>query len=97
MTKRPEIDLQGHSIIVVDDVIEGGRSLGFINRLLQDYSCQSIRFITLLQKKEKLVENGFKLFGNPIQVDDFWLIGCGMDEQEVEETRNLPKVYRKVN
>jgi len=82
-----ETSIVGRHVLVVEDIIDSGRTLDYITRNLSTRSPASLKICTLLDKKERRVL--------PIPVDyvgfeipDEFVIGYGLDF--VELYRNLP-------
>ena len=82
-------DIRGKHVIIVEEIIDSGRSLRFLyDRLIQSEPA-SLEIVTLLDKASKrLVEVPVKYVGR--KVDDHFLIGYGLDFEE--RARNLPEV-----
>jgi hypoxanthine phosphoribosyltransferase len=82
-------DIQGKHVIIVEEIIDTGRSLRFLyDRLIQSQPA-SLEIVTLLDKSSKrLVEVPVKYVGR--KVEDKFLIGYGLDLEE--RVRNLPDV-----
>jgi len=82
--------LKGKDIIIVEDIIDTGRTMKNLLEILHDHSPGSITIVTLLFKKEALIENitpdhvGF-------EVPDKFLVGYGLDYNGMG--RNLDKIY----
>ena len=83
-------DIRDQHVLIVEEIIDSGRSLRFLyDRLIQS-SPASLEIVTLLDKSAKrVVEVPVKYVG--IQVEDPFLIGYGLDLEERE--RNLPAIY----
>ncbi len=73
-----DTDVKGRDIIVVDDILDSGRTLGFVKTLLASRGAARVRACVLLDKPERRevdVEVEFKGF----QVPDVFVVGYGMD------------------
>ena len=82
-------DISGYHVIIVEDIIDTGRTLNDIVRILQARNPLSLRVITLLDKpSRRLVEftPDYSLFTIP----DHFVIGYGLDCAELY--RNLPYI-----
>ncbi len=84
-------DISGQHVIIVEEIIDSGRSLRFLyDRLIQSKPA-SLEIVTLLDKSSKrVVEVPVKYVGR--QVEDYFLVGYGLDLEERQ--RNLPDIYR---
>jgi hypoxanthine phosphoribosyltransferase len=82
-------DLHGKHVLIVEEIIDSGRSLRFLyDRLIQS-SPASLEIATLLDKREKrVIEVPVRYVGKV--VGDHFLIGYGLDLEE--KCRNLPYI-----
>lgn len=82
-------DIRGKHVLIVEEIIDSGRSLKFLrDRLLQSEPA-SLEIVTLLDKSAKrIVDVPVKYVGR--KVDDHFLIGYGLDLEE--RARNFPDV-----
>lgn len=84
-------NLHNYHIIILDDLVESGRTLNFIVNEIQKLNPLSIKTIVLLDKPYKRqgsFEPDIVLFTIP----DYYLVGYGIDYQE--KYRNLPYIIR---
>lgn len=89
-----DLDVAGRSILLVDDVLDSGRTLAFAKDLLAARGAKEILTCVLLNKKVQRavnVEADFKAFDCP----DEFVVGYGMDV--AHRYRELPFVGRIVN
>lgn len=89
MIKDISRDIRGQHVLIVEEIIDSGRSLRFLyDRLIQSKPA-SLEIVTLLDKESKrVVEVPVKYIGR--KVEDKFLIGYGLDLEEKE--RNLSDV-----
>ncbi len=82
-------DIHGKHVLIVEEIIDSGRSLRFLyDRLIQSEPA-SLEIVTLLDKSAKrVVEVPVKYVGQ--KVDDQFLIGYGLDLEE--RARNIPEI-----
>lgn len=79
--------IEGKNVIIVEDIIDTGRTLSFVKEHLQQKNPKSIEIVTLIVKPSRAVEEvGIKYIG--YQVDDKFIVGYGLDYKE--NYRNLP-------
>lgn len=77
------------NVLVVEDIIDSGRTMAFLKDLFKDRNAASIRFCTLLDKPERRVVDlhadyvGFR-------IPDKFVVGWGMDYDQ--KYRNLPYI-----
>lgn len=88
-TKELRMELRGRDVLLVDDILDTGRTLKRVNEKLAVLKPRSLKTCVLLDKQARRVE--------PIEADyvgfkipDFFVIGYGLDF--AERYRNLPFV-----
>lgn len=89
ITMDLDIDIKDRDVIIVEDIIDTGRTLKDIYKLLLTREPSSLKVVTLLDKPERRVvefEADMALFTIP----DFFVIGYGLDCGEYY--RNLPYI-----
>ena len=91
LTKDIELEITGRDILIVEDIVDTGRTLDHLKRSLADRGAHSIRICTLIDKKERReVEVAADYVG--FEVETGFLVGYGLDCRE--QYRHLPGVYR---
>ena len=84
------IDIRGKHVLIVEEIIDSGRTLRFLQDRLQASEPASIEIVTLLDKPaRRVVDIEVKYIGRT--VEDQFLIGYGLDLEE--KCRNLPDIY----
>lgn len=79
----------GKHVLIVEDIIDSGRTLSCINKMLQERGAESIKLCTLLDKKEERVTDvHVDYIGFP--VGNEFVIGYGLDYKQYY--RNLPYI-----
>lgn len=89
ITMDLEQDISNYHVIIVEDIIDTGRTLNDIVKLLKGRNPLSLRVVTLLDKPSRRVvdfEADISLFTIP----DYFVIGYGLDCGEIY--RNLPYI-----
>lgn len=82
-------DIKNRDVLIVEDIIDSGKTLLTIVNYLKKSQPKSIKILTLLDKKVKrTVDIDADWFG--FEVPDNFLVGYGLDYQEI--LRNLPYV-----
>jgi len=84
-----ETDVTGRDILVVDDILDSGRTLAFVKHLLETRGAARVRTCVLLDKpeaREVSVEADFKGFDVP----DEFVVGYGMDV--AGSSRGMPNI-----
>lgn len=89
---RPSLALQGRTVLVVDDILDGGITLAAILDEVRSMGAAHVYSAVLVDKHHKRVENGLKsadFVG--LEVDDHYIFGYGMDYNEY--LRNAPGIF----
>ena len=90
-TKDIELDIAGRDILVVEDIIDTGRTLALLKKSFEDHGANSVRFCTLIDKKERREIDVFVDYVG-FEVQSGFLVGFGLDCRE--QFRNLPEIYQ---
>ncbi len=89
ITMDLEQDISGYHVVIVEDIIDTGRTLNDVVKLLKARNPLSLRVITLLDKpSRRLVE--FEPDMALFEIEDHFVIGYGLDCGELY--RNLPYI-----
>ena len=92
--KDIEVDIRGKHLLLVEEIIDSGRTLAFIKKRLEHGGALSVKIAALLDKRvRREVECSADFLGS--EVPDDFLVGYGLDW--AENHRNLEGVYRVVN
>ena len=88
---RKDLDdsIEGLDVIIVEDIVDSGRTLAFLGNFLKSKGAKSIRYCTLLDKPERRVVD-LKADYYGFAVPDQFVVGYGMDYDQ--EYRNLPYI-----
>jgi hypoxanthine phosphoribosyltransferase len=88
--KDIQADIRDKHVLIVEEIIDSGRTLKFLYERLKASGPASVEIVTLLDKASKrIVDVPVKYVGRPI--DDQFLVGYGLDLEE--HCRNLPDIY----
>jgi len=88
-TKQLRLDVRGRDVLVVDDILDTGRTLQRVLAILRQHQPRRLKVCVLLEKKARRTEKvradyvGF-------QIPDLFVVGYGLDY--AERYRNLPFV-----
>jgi hypoxanthine phosphoribosyltransferase len=88
--KELNCDPKDRDIIIVEDIIDTGATINYLNELILNNRPSSIRFATLLYKKEKCNTN-IKIDYAGFEIEDKFCVGYGMDS--AQKYRNLKDIY----
>lgn len=84
-----QTDITGRDIIIMEDIVDTGRSLKFMVELLKDRGAKSVKTASLLDKKDgRVVEATVDYVG--FDVPKAFVVGYGLDYKQLY--RNLPYV-----
>lgn len=89
---KPSLDLSGRTVLVVDDILDGGLTLAAILDEVRRIGASEVYSAVLVDKHHKRVEHGLKsadFVG--LEVDDHYIFGYGMDYNEY--LRNAPGIF----
>ena len=89
VTKDLDVSVEGHHVIVVEDIVDSGVTLTYLKKLLEQRRPKSVRIATLLDKPDRRlrpVEVAYRGFSIP----DEFVVGYGLDF--AEDYRCLPDV-----
>jgi hypoxanthine phosphoribosyltransferase len=87
--KDIDIDLQGYDILLVEDILDSGRTLDYVSKLLSARGANSIKIVTLLDKPERRVIDLTPDYVG-CDVPDEFVVGYGLDYDQ--RYRNLPYI-----
>ncbi len=82
-------DLQDIDLLIVEDIIDSGRTLSRLTQLLRNRNASSVRTCTLLDKPSRREVDFTPDFSGAVIPDEF-VVGYGLDYDE--KYRNLPFV-----
>lgn len=83
-------NITGKHILIVEEIIDSGRTLMFLKTRLQASNPASVRIVTLLDKPSRR-ELNIKPEYVGKTIDDRFVVGYGMDSEELG--RNYPDIY----
>lgn len=84
-----ELDLRGRSVLIVDDVVDTGRTLEAVRARLAEREPGWLKTLALLDKPDRR-ENGFQADWTGFTIPDTWVVGYGLDDDGAY--RELPFV-----
>lgn len=87
--KDLNFSIEGRNIVIVEDIIDSGRTLSYLQRILHERNPASIRIMTLLDKPDRReVEIDVDWVG--FAIPNHFVVGYGLDY--AEKYRNLPYI-----
>lgn len=89
ITMDLEQDISNYHVIIVEDIIDTGRTLNDVVKLLKTRNPLSLKVVTLLDKPSRRLVD-FKADMSLFTIPDYFVIGYGLDCAELY--RNLPYI-----
>ena len=83
-----EIPVDGRNVLIVEDIIDSGRTLAYLIDILHKRNPNSIHLCTLLDKPERRVKKQVKVDYTCFTIPDEFVVGYGLDYDQ--KYRNLP-------
>ena len=82
--------LQDKDVIIVEDIIDSGRTLAYLIEILKQRGPKSIHLCTLLDKPERRVKKQVHVDYTCFTIPDEFVVGYGLDYDQ--RYRNLPYI-----
>ena len=89
IVKDLDESLKDKHVIVVEDIVDSGRTLSYLLELLQDRGPASLRLCTLLDKPDRRVKEVFVDYTG-FEIPDQFVVGDGLDYNQ--KYRTLPYI-----
>lgn len=87
--KDVDTPIEGRDVIIIEDIIDTGRTLVYLRDMLEHRKAKSVKIVTLVDKPEgRVVEIEADYVG--LTVPNEFLVGFGLDYDE--KYRNLPYI-----
>ena len=90
IAKDLDESLEGKDVLVVEDIIDSGRTLSYLIEVLKQRGPESIRLCTLLDKPERRVKKQVTVDYTCFTIPDEFVVGYGLDY--AQKYRNLPYI-----
>lgn len=82
--------LAGKDVLIVEDIIDSGRTLSYLIDVLNQRGPASVHLCTLLDKPERRVKKQVKVDYTCFSIPDEFVVGYGLDY--AQKYRNLPYI-----
>ncbi len=82
--------LEGKEVLIVEDIIDSGRTLAYLLEILKQRHPAGIRLCTLLDKPERRVKKQVTVDYTCFTIRDEFVVGYGLDYDQ--KYRNLPYI-----
>lgn len=90
LVKDLDEPLEGKNVIIVEDIIDSGRTLSHLMELFRSRKPESIELCTLLDKPERRVVKDVNVKYCGFNIPDKFVVGYGLDYDQ--KYRNLPYI-----
>lgn len=90
LIKELNCDVNGRDLIIVEDIVDSGLSIKFIEELISHHSPKSMRVVSLLVKPDSL-RYDVKIDYIGFKIPSKYVIGYGLDY--AQKYRNLRSIY----
>lgn len=90
--RKPSVDLTDRTVLIVDDILDGGITLSEIVQYCESMKAKKVYSAVLVDKCEKRLPEGLpEADFTGLTVDDHYVFGYGMDYKEY--LRNAPGIF----
>jgi len=89
LIKDLDESIEGRDVILVEDIMDSGRTLSYLVKILKERKPASFRIITLLDKPDRRVVD-LEPDMTGFVIPDRFVVGCGLDC--AQKYRNLPYI-----
>ena len=90
LLKELNADVTDRHLIIVEDIVDSGLSISFIERMFKDHNPASMKVVTLLSKPES-IKYDVKIDYIGFEIPNKFVIGYGLDY--AQKYRNLKSIY----
>ena len=89
ITKDLDVSIEGRDVLVVEDILDTGRTFGYLQHVLQARSPASLQLVALLDKRSRrIIPVKAQYVG--FEIPDVFVVGYGLDFDQ--KYRNLGEV-----
>ena len=90
LAKDLDESIENKEVLIVEDIIDSGRTLAYLIEVLKQRGPKSVRLCTLLDKPERRVKKQVKVDYTCFTIPDEFVVGYGLDYDQ--KYRNLPYI-----
>ena len=91
MTKGLDLDIKDRSVIIIEDIIDSGKSMNYLYNYISNLNPKDIAVISLLAKKS-ISKLNFKIDFIGFEISSEFVVGYGLDYNQ--KFRNLKSIYK---
>ena len=88
IVKDLDESIEGKDVLIVEDIIDSGRTLSYLMKTLKHRNPASLRLCTLLDKPDRRVVDDVEVQYTGFVIPDRFVVGYGLDYDQ--KYRNLP-------
>ena len=81
INKDLDMDVTGEDVLIIEDIVDSGRTLRYIKNHILDMGARSVKVCTLLDKPEKRVVD-IDMDYTGFEIEDKFVVGYGLDYAE---------------
>ena len=90
ISKDLDEPLEGKEVVIVEDIIDSGRTLSYLIEILKKRNPHSLKLCTLLDKPDRRVVDNVTVDYTGFEIPDKFVVGYGLDY--AQKYRNLPYI-----
>ena len=90
LIKDISADIEGRDVIIVEDIVDSGKSLAFLKNRMENSNPRSIKFATCLYKY-RIAKLNFNIDWIGFNIEENFFVGYGLDLKQ--HFRGLPGIY----
>ena len=89
VNKDLKVDIEGKDVLIVEDIIDTGRTLSYLKEYLLSKNPNSLKICTLISKPSRRIVD-VPIDYNGFEIEDKFIVGHGFDIDE--DYRNMPYI-----
>jgi len=90
MLKDINADVKGRHLLVVEDIVDTGLSIQYLEKKFMELNPASLKFVSLLLKKDN-AKVDYHIHYVGFEIPNEFVVGYGLDHKQI--LRNLPAIY----
>ena len=90
ISKDLDEPMEGKEVLIVEDIIDSGRTLSYLIEILKKRNPHSLKLCTLLDKPDRRVVDNVTVDYTGFEIPDKFVVGYGLDY--AQKYRNLPYI-----
>lgn len=87
---EPRSEIEGRNILIVDDIVDSGRTLKKVQDILLEKKPNSVKICTMLDKPSRRTEE-LEVEWVGFEIDDLFVVGYGLNYEAYY--RNIPYIF----